>query len=469
MRRFLLSCLLALVLTAPAALAAQAPTGLSVRVDPRVELLAIVFRLAGNSEYGRGMVPGYTRSIEQHFAPWREHPAVVEAKRLREQYGVSFDAVMSLAIHIDDAGSPAARRAFAAGDPSLERRWRPEEASAFVEQLAAFAQDARFDDFIAANRPALDTARARMERVVRQHIDVRALTKFFGREPNGAFIMVPLLTNGVGNFGVRYLEGDREEVYAIIGTSADSSGWPAFDARFVPTMVHEFSHSFVNPAVGAVSERFRPAGEAIFPKVEIEMRSQAYGHWLTMIDESLVRVAVARYVLAQQDEATARREVASQRARGFLWTDELFELFAEYERDRARYPTLDSFLPRVAEYFDGLVPRIDGIIAAYDRSRPSLVRAEPPHDAADVDPALDRIVLHFDRPMAAGYNINVGQAGREHFPEVKSAAWNDTRTALTLTVTLKPGWSYELVLGPGFRSRDEGTPLRSTPVRFRTR
>jgi len=309
----------------------------------------------------------------------------------------------------------------------------------------------------------------RMERVVRAEIDVASIARFFGREPNGAFIMVPLLTNGSGNFGPRYLEGDREEVYAVIGTSADSTGHPAFDARFVPTMVHEFSHSFVNPAVGQLEERFRAAGEAIYPAVAEEMRAQAYGNWVTMINESLVRVSVARYVLARHGEVAARAEVATQRARGFLWTDELFELFGEYERDRARYPTLDSFLPRVAEYFAGLVPRLAGMIASYDALRPKLAGVDPPAGATGVDPALDRIVFRFDRPMAAGYNINGGEAGREHFPDVKRVAWDEAGTALTLFATLKPGWSYELVLGPGFRSRADGAPLRTTTVQFATR
>jgi hypothetical protein len=107
-----------------------------------------------------------------------------------------------------------------------------------------------------------------------------------------------------------------------------------------------------------------------------------------MVNESLVRVSVARYLRAARGDSAARREVAAQRARGFLWTDELFELFGEYERDRARYPTLDAFLPRVAAYFTALVPRIGGIIGQYDRPGQGRVR-RPADQAAGDDPALD--------------------------------------------------------------------------------
>jgi hypothetical protein len=121
-----------------------------------------------------------------------------------------------------------------------------------------------------------------------------------------------------------------------------------------------------------------------------------------MLNESLVRASVARYVLAKSGEAAARLEVGTQRTRGFLWTGELFELLGDYERDRDRYPTFDSFLPRVAEYFAELAPRVGAMVEEYDRLRPALAGSEPAADAAGVDPAVDRIVLRFDRPMAAG-------------------------------------------------------------------
>jgi hypothetical protein len=440
-----------------------------VRSDPRVELLAIVFRLAGNPEYNQGRVPAYVRAIDEHFAPYREHAAVLHARRLREQYGISFDAVMSMALHLRDASDPHPRRAFTSPDPSLERRWPAAEADSFARSLRTFVHDARFHEFMAANAATLDTARVRMERVVREHLDIDGIKYFFGREPNGAFVMVPLVANAAGNFGPRYIEGDREEVYAIIGTEPDSTGQPAFDARFIPTMVHEFSHSFVNPATAPLHDRFRVAGEAIYPLVEREMRAQAYGSWETLVNESLVRASVARYVRTHAGDSAAAVEVAAQRARGFLWTDELFELLADYEGDRGTYPTLDAFLPRVAEFFDALAPRLAGEIAEYDRTRPRLVSSDPAADAGDVDPSLTRMVLRFDQPMTSRVNIRSGPGGREHYPEVSGFAWDETGTTLTLDVKLRPAWRYELVLGGGFLSRADRKPIRDTTLQFHTR
>ena len=40
-------------------------------VDKRVELLSIIFRLTGNSEYNRNDFKLYTDRIESHFSPYK--------------------------------------------------------------------------------------------------------------------------------------------------------------------------------------------------------------------------------------------------------------------------------------------------------------------------------------------------------------------------------------------------------------
>jgi hypothetical protein len=53
-------------------------------VDPRMELMSIIFRLAGNNEYNqRGVIP-YVEDITKHFDPYKNHPAVEMAKNPEE-------------------------------------------------------------------------------------------------------------------------------------------------------------------------------------------------------------------------------------------------------------------------------------------------------------------------------------------------------------------------------------------------
>ena len=70
------------------------------RVDERVELLSIVFRLAGNPEYSMNTFPKYSTEIDQYFALYTSHPGIQMAGALSARKGVSFDAGMSMAIRL---------------------------------------------------------------------------------------------------------------------------------------------------------------------------------------------------------------------------------------------------------------------------------------------------------------------------------------------------------------------------------
>jgi hypothetical protein len=188
-----------------------------------------------------------------------------------------------------------------------------------------------------------------------------------------------------------------------------------------------------------------------------------------MLNESMVRAGVVRYLAATRGDSAARSEIEQQAGIGFVWMEELSERLAEYERSRDRYPRLTDFVPRLAAYWDSLAPRVEGMLADIERRRPRLVAMTPADGDSLVDPATTAIRLTFDRPMRAGYSINPGRGGNQAFPTFGKLEWDSTGTVLTLAVTLAPGRRYELVLGgSGFRSRD-GVPLRRRIVSFRTR
>ena len=69
--------------------AASRPAGerIQVAVDPRVELLCIIFRLAGNPEYNKAPACPYVRDVEARFGPFKDHAAVQMARTLRRRRG----------------------------------------------------------------------------------------------------------------------------------------------------------------------------------------------------------------------------------------------------------------------------------------------------------------------------------------------------------------------------------------------
>ena len=467
-RSTFLACVILALSTPATAAPAQGPV---IMIDPRVELLSLVFRVAGNPEYNQCRFSRYQEAADAWIAPHSDHRVFQLASEARTSAGVSFDAVQSLALHLGPLPALAARVPLADTTIALDRRWRRTDVGAFVSALRDFAAVSRFGAFLDSQQSMIDSVAGRLRALFESEADFSWFDRFFGARQPARFQLTPGLCNGAGNFGPRFRDANgREELYAIVGVfQLDSTGLPTFGRSMVPTIVHEFNHSYVNPLFGAEFARFARAADAIYPKVAEEMRAQAYGSGLTMLNESIVRAGVVRYIAATRGDSAAREEIQSQIGLGFVWMGELAARLAEYEGARDRYRTLADFVPRLAAFWDSLAPRVDGMLATLEARRPQLVAADPSDGASGVEAARTTVTLRFDRPMGRGYSINPGPGGQATWPGIGALSWDSTRTVLTMQVTLAPGRRYELALGgQGFRSAD-GTPLRRRVITFSTR
>jgi len=442
--------------------AASKPSRLPVvRVDPRVELFSVIFRLAGNPEYSQGRIKAYADAVDQHFAKFRDHAAIKAARALRGTNGISFDAVAGMAIHVDKV---PALLPLVPLDPlprSLDPRWTPKDATRFLEAVRGFVRDSGFERFLAGQRELHALAE-----------DARLgwFDEFFGVRQEADFELALGMLNGGGCYGPHVeLKGGREQLYCILGVwESDAEGRPRFDASMLPTVVHEFCHSYANRLVDAHTAEFATAGPVLYERVAAAMKRQAYGNWQTMLRESLVRACVVRYQNAVQGAEAARKQIAEERGNKFLWIAELSDLLATYEADRTQYPTLAVFMPKVVAFFDAYAKEL---AATPVPVLPTVVGMVPANGSKDVDPGLTRLEVTFDRPMKDGAWAVVG--GGPHFPETTGRpSYDATRKVLTIPVKLKPEWDYELWLNRGkfdsFRS-EQGGILEPVRVTFRTR
>jgi len=446
------------------------PLAIDVRVDPRVELMSVIFRLAGNPEYNHhASASPYADEVAEHFGEFKDHPVVLAARNLRATRGVSYDAVISMAIHIDDAVSLAERAPFDATPTSLEGRWRADEARDFLQKARQFVKDSDFAQFTADHKQLYDEAASRMNNVVADNVRLEWFEWFFGSRPGAKFFLVPgLLTGGHCYGGTVKLTDGTEQIYSVIGAwTWDGTGTPAFDKTVVPTIVHEFAHSYVNPIVYAHADELQKAGEQIFSHTEKRMTAQAYGNWTTVMHESLVRASVVRYLLSVDGVQASEKQVRYERGKGFTWVGDLASLLEEYESDRRRYPTFESFMPRIVAFFDDCADSL----AKRQQAAPKVLAIIPPNGATDVDPNLKQIKITFDRPMSKG-GYSVCGSG-PNFPEiVGKVAYDREGKVFTIPVRLKPKWTYTFSINcPSFQSfrSKGGIPLAPFPVTFTTR
>ncbi len=454
-----------------------------VTADPRVELMSLIFRLAGNPEYNQGRIASYNEAVEKHFSAFKDHDAVKLATRLRETQGISYDAVMSLAVHITDADSLKEKIPFDPQPECLERRWTPQSAREFLQAARRFVKDSDFMNFVRSQADLHTLAASRMQAVMDQHGVVDWFETFFGARAGARFDLMLGLLNGPASYGARIRLSDRDEIlYCILGVEGiDKEGKPEFQSNVLPVVVHEFAHSYCNPLVDKHAPELESPAQQIFALVEKSMRQMAYGTWQTMMRESLVRASVARYLLAQSGEAAARIQIESDRKRQFFWMADLSNLLGEYEKDRSLYPTLDDFFPRIAGFFRDYAPRVANDVKAFEDARqarlekikaasPRIVKMIPANGAQDVDPKLEAIVVTFDRPMKDKQWAVMRLS--DNFPEMAGAlSYDKDRKVFTIPVKLKPDTEYELGLNADgflvFRS-EAGDILYPVVIRFKT-
>lgn len=443
---------------------------IEVRVDPRLELLAIVFRFAGHPEYNMpNSASPYSRAVMAHFSEWKDHPAIERARELRAENGVSYDAVASLAMHATSLDALVIAGESENVWERLDARWTLARANDFLELVADFRDESRFPEFFASNAALYATVEERMRDLLARKVDASWFAEFFGTKATASFAVHPGLLLGGNNFGVgvRHPDG-REEITPCIGCwEFDDDGIPTFPDSVLPTIVHEFCHSYVNPVVDAHGEAFDAPGGAIFPRIRAAMERQAYGRWRIVVYESIVRAAVVRYLIAHDDEAAVENELRMNERVHFAWIRGLSDLLGEYESSRDRYPTLDSFAPRLVEFFAKLGAEYDAA-----PSPPTIAELNPGNGDSAVSPSLQEIVIRFDREMGDGMSVMIS-SGADRFPKLgpKKARWDADRKTLRIDVRLEPGKEYEFGLNTGsqrnFTSRD-GVSLDPIVIRFRT-
>lgn len=452
----------------PSTAQAERPA-VEAQVDPRVELMTTVARLAGFREFtmGNSRSP-YSERVERHFGPHREHAVVKRLVSLRAESGVSYDAIPSFALHLGPLPELAELVPFDAAPERLDARWGGAKAREFLAELRDFARVSKAAEFFESERPFHSDVARRLSERLSQSRALPWFDSFFGARPGARYTATAGLLCGGGNFGVgvRFPDGRPESINPVFGCwQWDAAGLPVFDETYLPLFVHELCHTYTNPFVDRFERELAAPGQRIHASCAAAMQRQGYGTWKTMMYETFVRASVVRCRRATEGEAAAAEQAAEEVKEHFAWVPALEQLLGEYEAERAKYADFGAFVPRIVELLGREAAKLPDPALA-----PKLVALEPANGASDVDPALTRLVIRFDRAMRDQSWSLVGS--KEQLPEITGPlSFDSARKVLTVPVRLEPGRTYTFSLNSdrfqGFTSAD-GIPLSPVPVRFST-
>jgi hypothetical protein len=330
------------------------PSRLEVRVDPRVELLSLVMRLAGNPEYTRAADSEHVRALDERFKPFAEHEVVKLVRQLRRFSGISYDAPQTLAAHLSRDPALDLLVPLEPWPVGLDSRWMTANLPVFLEKLRAFARESRFFEIFESRRPFFEKLEAVYREAAEKENAIPWFDGLFGERPAARFTLVPAPLAGQNNYGVRAVLADgSESLYQILGVTAyEPSGDPRLGSGFVPLLVHEMAHSYCNPLIDLHIVALSGPGEKLFRQTEEAMKKQAYGTGRTVLCESFVRACVVLHALERGGEGAAAKALADEESRSFFWTGELVETLRRFRAAPPPSGRLADFMPEVVAAFE---------------------------------------------------------------------------------------------------------------------
>jgi hypothetical protein len=207
--------------TVPAfsSLPALPPPRLTIAVDPRLELLAVIQSLSGYDER-TGLITDldfpYKEKVEQWFASYRKHTAVTRFDEM-SQSQFSFDGPPHAMLFLSPP--PGLGEETPLSDDVLERAGGRSKLEAFIEAMRDFADDSDFMQFYSENTPFYQDLIADVEAMVHAE-DLTLLREYYGMHQHSYnILLVPMFH--AGGFGSRVERGDGQfDVYSINGPHA---------------------------------------------------------------------------------------------------------------------------------------------------------------------------------------------------------------------------------------------------------
>ncbi|WP_240924266.1 DUF4932 domain-containing protein [Thermococcus sp. 21S7] len=337
-----------------------------VEIDPRIELVTIIYRLSNPEWYRENVDPtrvgadsrnyGYLRDVDEYFGPYRDMKAVkMVPEMIRE--GIEYDAIPEFAIHLSLTNFSKA----APWDDMLELRpdLDTEKLDEFAEAVAEFAEKTNFWRFYREHGEFYNRTLEEFAKDNPGLVDLVGFEEnFFGKNAS-SWRVVPMPLFCCHGFGYHTENGENVTVYAFLGFGKVDGGVPHLYATAGGStfLAHEFAHSFVNPAVDRHYELFKPY-EALFNPVAEKLKEMAYPNFRIMLYETLVRAFEAYYLNATGNPDMAMLSLSRNKV--FYFVDDVYRAYGYYAAHRDRYRTFDDFMPELARVIERVYNETDG-------------------------------------------------------------------------------------------------------------
>lgn len=337
-------------------------TPMVVKVDLRMELLAIVQSLTDWPSYGAwdSYNDPYQQDVAKWFGKFKTHPAVVKYNAmLNADTNFAFDGPVKWVLHYTDP--PEFKKLTILPKVIAERGGSEAQLDELAELMRQFVVDTKFMEFVQKQERFYKSLLDDYAKVSPGQEGVQLVSDYYGETRSSiTAIICPLF--GGGNYGPQIEIDGKKLIYNVGAPNDFINGKFTFEKDELRSLVfHEFGHSFSNPGVDE-SPQLAKLESKLFPGVSNRMSAIAYGSWDATCYELFNRTHEIRLLELSGNPKQARKVLADYLRLGFVWLPYTLNRLHEFESNRTKYPTIHPFMPRLTSILEETEPFVvDGV------------------------------------------------------------------------------------------------------------
>ncbi len=314
-----------------------------------VELMCLIWKLAGAPEYNECQIKEVNASVNEYFSTMKNHEAVRLAKEYRN-IDLSYDAVTAYGLHlqIQDDGTITFNQNYTEYvNDSFYLRWTPQQRDAMLKAVNAFYHESRFDEWFDSLEPLFSKAIVAFKKVC--DIDFSWYDSFFSTLQNPSHQIILSFLIGLHNNGLSVQLPDGSIFSSpVMGSVLQNQTGEIYYGNILDIIIHEFCHPFCNPLIYEYWDPIEAKVNEVFLMMRSQMESLAYGSPMTIMCETFVRSCVIRYLLSHYNYNKTEL-VLQQESLGFLLVDPCVDALELREKNKNLYPTMKDFMPELVQ------------------------------------------------------------------------------------------------------------------------
>jgi hypothetical protein len=320
--------------------------GFSVSVDARMELLGVVQHFTSWAKGGHiKSQTTYKDDIDRYFEEFEDHPVIECIENLTDA-GFTHDAPVRFMLYHGNPPELVQKTPYSVY--LIKRAGGKEKLNKLAELLRDFASKTNFMQFYNNHEALYDSQITEVKSLLKGKEYVQAIEDFFGESKHNYFLILPPLF--AGGYGPIIQTEKGDDIYGVVGPCALKGNRVTFACLdyLESIMLHEWSHSFVNPLVDKHYDSFKKSSH-LFQPIKGMMRKQAYPNWRVTLYEHIVRACETNIRATLYEDFNKVKFLKYQEGKGFWYIKYIDSLLVVYQNQRDKYPTLDKFIPVISE------------------------------------------------------------------------------------------------------------------------